>query len=104
MGVRPVSAAAPDEFAQRVLDLVEQVPAGRAVTYGDVAEMLSSSAPRRVGTVLTLWGGDVPWHRVVRADGRPHRPDTALARFRDEGTPLRPGGERVDLAACRWSG
>lgn len=104
MGVRPVDGRPPDVFAQRVLDLVERVPSGMVVTYGDIAEMLGSRAPRRVGTVLTLWGGDVPWHRVVRADGRPHRPDEALRRFCEEGTPLRPGAERVDLAACRWLG
>jgi len=103
LAVRPADRP-PDEFAQAVLDLVEQVPSGMATTYGDLAEMLDSHAPRRVGTVLTLWGHDLPWHRVVRADGRPHRPDVALPRFVDEGTPLRRGGERVDLAACRWSG
>lgn len=96
----------PSEFAEQVLDLVAQIPSGRVMTYGQVAECLGSGAARAVGTVMARFGSGVPWHRVVRADGRPpagHEVE-ALARYRSEGTPLRRDGQALDLSAAIWVG
>lgn len=95
-----------DEFAARVLDVVEQVPAGQVVTYGDVAEYLGEGGPRQVGAVMSRHGGAVAWWRVLRADGSPPPglEREALTQYRAEGTPLRPSGQRVDLARARWAG
>ncbi|HTY71543.1 MAG TPA: MGMT family protein [Actinomycetes bacterium] len=90
--------------AERVLDLVERVPSGSVVTYGDVAEMLGEGSGRTVGRVMALYGGAVPWWRVVLASGRPapgHETE-ALRRLRAEGVPLR--GDRIVLRDARWSG
>jgi alkylated DNA nucleotide flippase Atl1 len=94
----------PTPFAERVLDLVAAIPAGRVMAYGDIAAALQEAGPRQVGAVMSRWGGGVPWHRVVRADGRPAQghEGAALALLREEGAPLRPGGDRVDLPAARW--
>lgn len=95
------------ERVERVLDLVERIPVGRVLTYGDVAGLLGSRGARFVGTVLGRYGSDVAWWRVVRAGGwapRGHE-ERALARYREEGTPLVgtvPEGVRVDLALARW--
>lgn len=96
----------PDEFAELVLDVVERIPPGRVMSYGDLAELLGQGGPRQVGRVMALWGGGVPWWRVIRADGRPlpgheHR---ALAEYRAEETPMRPDGRRVDMREARWDG
>ena len=99
-------AGLPSDFAERVLDLVAQIPSGRAMTYGQVADYLGSSAARAVGTVMARFGSGVPWHRVVRSDGRPpagHESE-ALVRYRHEGTPLRPDGQRLDLPKALWTG
>ncbi|MDO5094281.1 MAG: MGMT family protein [Propionibacteriaceae bacterium] len=45
-----------------VLLAVEQVPAGCAVSYGDIAEL--------VGTIMRAVGDEVPWWRVTNAAGR----------------------------------
>lgn len=76
------------------------------MTYGDVAEMVGAGGARSVGAVLSAHGREVPWQRVVLATGdpAPHAPDEALALLRRDGTPLRPGGHRVDLATARWDG
>jgi alkylated DNA nucleotide flippase Atl1 len=98
--------ALPDDFADRVLDVVAAVPRGAVMTYGDVAEYLGVGGPRQVGAVMSAGTGDLPWWRVVRADGRPvrgHEPE-ALALLRADGTALRPGGDRVDLRVARWDG
>src|SRR3954454_3161314 len=91
------------DLAAAVLDAVDLVPRGRVVTYGDVG-LLVGCGPRQVGRVMALWGGAVPWWRVLRADGSPLRghEGEALRRYRAEGTPLRAGGTKVDLAAARW--
>lgn len=99
----------PSEWAEAVLDLVEQIPRAKVLTYGDVAQLLPSGGPRAVGTVLARFGSDVPWWRVVRAGG--HFPQCheqrALEHYRAEGTPLVRGaldGGRVDLSRARWEG
>lgn len=94
------------DYASAVLDVVDLVPVGQVVTYGDVAEYLGRGGPRQVGAVMATWGGAVAWWRVLRADGSPppgHEAE-ALRRYRAEGTPLRAGGTRVDLARARWPG
>jgi alkylated DNA nucleotide flippase Atl1 len=96
----------PDEYAERVLEVVERIPSGRVMSYGDVAEYVGQGGPRQVGRVMSTWGGGVPWWRVIRADGGllPGHERRALARYAEEGTPLRPGGLRVDMRRARWDG
>jgi alkylated DNA nucleotide flippase Atl1 len=94
----------PTPFAERVLDVVAMIPEGRVLAYGDVARLLGEGGPRAVGTVLARFGGGVPWHRVVRADGSPppgHETE-AVRRWRAERTPLRASRPRVDMARARW--
>lgn len=95
-----------DDFASRVLAVVDSIPPGRVMTYGDVAAALGSRAARMVGQVMAYSGGDVPWWRVVRASGHPpaNHEHIALEHYRAEGTPLLGGGRspyRVDLRAAR---
>jgi alkylated DNA nucleotide flippase Atl1 len=112
-GAGPQNADALPEYAERVLDVTELIPPGRVMTYGDVAEYLEEGGPRQVGRVMSLYGGGVPWWRVVRADGvllAGHELE-ALDRYRDEGTPLKEAGRaagghlpRLDLKRARWDG
>ncbi|MFJ8208603.1 MGMT family protein [Streptomyces sp. NPDC096033] len=96
-------------YAERVLEVAERIPPGRVMTYGDVAEWLGEGGPRQVGRVMALYGGAVPWWRVVRADGvpLPGHERRALEHYRTEGTPLRetPSGEpRLAMRRARWDG
>ncbi|RQP10360.1 MAG: DNA-binding protein [Microbacteriaceae bacterium] len=98
----------PDDFVGAVLDVVAQIPEGRAMSYGDVAAAIGSRAARGVGQVMAYYGADAPWWRVVRASGHPpvDHERAALQHYRAEGTPLLWSREgtayRVDLAAARW--
>lgn len=96
----------PSPFAEQVLDLVAQIPAGKAVSYGDVAAMLGHGGPRQVGQTMARFGSGVPWWRVVRADGTPAPAvaGEALARLREDDTPLTAAGDRIDWPRARWSG
>lgn len=96
----------PDDYAEEVLALVERIPPGRVMAYGDIAECVGRGGPRQVGSVMSLWGGAVPWWRVVRADGRPASGHEvrALSHYASESTPMRPGSDRVDMRRARWDG
>lgn len=93
----------PEEYVEAVLAVVEQVPPGRVTTYGAVADVVGSG-PRRVGRVMSLFGGSVPWWRVVRADGSlpPSHDEEAQAAYLAEGTPVRPSG-RIDMPRAFWA-
>ncbi|HUR04803.1 MAG TPA: MGMT family protein, partial [Nonomuraea sp.] len=39
-------------FAERVLDVVESIPPGMVMSYGDIAEYLGEGGPRQVGQVM----------------------------------------------------
>lgn len=93
-----------EPYAERVLEVVERIPPGMVMSYGDIAEYVGEGAPRQVGKVMSTWGGGVPWWRVVRADGTPASglQDRCMAHWREEGTVLR--GERVDMRRARWDG
>jgi alkylated DNA nucleotide flippase Atl1 len=104
-GARDAGIGLPTPFAESVLDLVEQIPPGRVMSYGDIATVLGSGGARAVGTVMARFGSGVPWHRVIRSDGAPpagHEVE-ALRRHRREGTPLAASGTRIDMPAARWS-
>jgi alkylated DNA nucleotide flippase Atl1 len=92
--------------AERVLEVVEQIPPGKVLTYGDVADLAECSSARGVGRIMAQSGGEVPWWRVVNASGRPplHHHVEAIRRLTAEGTPLASDGARVQLGAARWSG
>ena len=96
---------ADDDFVERVLQLVESIPAGRVMPYGEVAAALGSRASRAVGKVMAHYGSEVPRWRVIRASGHPpiHHEQQALEHYRAEGTPLKWSAAtyRVDLAAAR---
>jgi len=94
------------DYADQVLALVDRVPVGQVVTYGDLAGMVGSGSGRTTGRVMALYGGAVPWWRVVLASGAPapgHEVE-ALRRLRADGVPFRADGLRVDLGRARWSG
>jgi alkylated DNA nucleotide flippase Atl1 len=102
----PRSELEPPPYALDVLDVVERIPAGRVMSYGDVAEFLGAGGPRQVGWVMSHFGSGVPWWRVLRADGTflSGHEARALAAYRREKTPLRPGEVRVDMRRARWDG
>lgn len=104
LATRPVRGGRPTPYAASVLEVVDRIPPGRVMSYGDVAEFLGSGAGRAVGAVLSRHGHEVPWHRVVRSSGEPNpaAPVEAARLLRAEGVPMR--GDRVDMARARWDG
>lgn len=85
-----------DQRARQILARVRATPVGFVRTYGDI----SPGAPRVAGAVLhACEDPDVPWHRVVRADGSLAKGDHQRALLDAEGVPFR--GSRVDMRIAR---
>jgi methylated-DNA-protein-cysteine methyltransferase-like protein len=96
-------------FAEAIWALVRRVPAGRVTTYGQLAEAHygAGRGARAVGRAMAACPGDLPWWRVVHADGAMKGTpgaDEQRARLAAEGVPLTPDG-RVDWARAGgpWS-
>src|SRR5262245_25448008 len=79
--------AVSDEQVEHVPALVAGIPPGRVATYGDLADAAGLSSPRIVGWIMRTDSSDLPWHRVIRASGRPapHLATRQLELLRAEG-------------------
>ena len=102
--LRPIGAVRGNFFADmteqefretRVLQRIRATPPGFVRTYGDV----SPGAPRFAGMVLSATTEDVPWHRIVRADGTLAKGERQRLLLEREGVPF--VGERVDMRVAR---
>lgn len=58
-------------FSDKVRDVVRRIPAGKTMTYAEVARKAGNpKAARAVGTVMrSNYDEAIPCHRVVRSDG-----------------------------------
>jgi alkylated DNA nucleotide flippase Atl1 len=85
-----------DSRADQVVRRLRAVPAGFVATYGD----LFPEAPRFAGRVLAQCDDpDVPWHRIVRADGSLAKGSRQRRLLDSEGIPFR--GDRVEMDIAR---
>ncbi len=95
-------------FHSRVYDIVAAIPAGRVLTYGQIALMLGEpNRARHVGRALSIAPAnrELPCHRVVNAKGELSAPEVfgagvQHAKLADEGIPFREDG-RIDMKRYR---
>ena len=90
-----VSGSYSDFRIAAIIDRIRQIPKGSVQTYGGIYP----PAPRLVGRVLATTDQDLPWHRVVRADGSVPKGRRQRELLLSEGVAMR--GERVDLKRAR---
>jgi methylated-DNA-[protein]-cysteine S-methyltransferase len=60
-----------DRFKQLVLDIVQKIPRGQTMTYGQVATLAGNpKASRAVGMILSKnFDPAIPCHRVIKTNG-----------------------------------
>lgn len=81
------------DFTERVIEVIEAIPPGMVMAYGEVAaEAGYPGAARAVGNVLGAVPG-LPWWRVVTVDGRlvPGEERRHAELLRSEGVRIRHG-------------
>jgi alkylated DNA nucleotide flippase Atl1 len=83
------------EREDKIIERIRAIPEGWVRTYGDI----DRRAPRLVGLVLSQTEADIPWQRVVRADGSLAKGARQRELLLQEGVPMR--GDRVDLEEAR---
>jgi methylated-DNA-protein-cysteine methyltransferase-like protein len=104
-------------FRARVYEIVAAIPPGRVMTYGAIASLIPVPPgsdwlgyrrirARWVGYALADCDEDLPWHRVVNAQGgislrRGHGPHIQRNLLRQEGVVFNERG-RVDLRVYAW--
>jgi methylated-DNA-protein-cysteine methyltransferase-like protein len=59
------------KYRERVYEIVREIPDGRVMTYGQIAEILGEGyTPRTIGYVMhTADTEKIPWQRVINAQG-----------------------------------
>jgi methylated-DNA-protein-cysteine methyltransferase-like protein len=98
-----------NHFYRRIWNTVAAIPCGRVASYGQVAELAGHArGARLVGRALhhAPRGIDLPWHRVLNAQGRISIPQTS-ASYKEQirrltGESVRVNGGRVDMARFQW--
>lgn len=93
------------ELIYEILSVVEEIPAGRVASYGQIARLIGRDKNSRlVGRVLGMaeYYGEYPCHRVVNHAGRlaPHFYEQR-ALLLEEGVEFKRNG-CVDMGKCQW--
>ena len=93
------------DLIYQVLSAVEEIPAGRVATYGQIARLTGRDRnARMIGKILSIsaYYGQYPCHRVVNHAGRT-APGFQAQRelLEDEGVEFRANG-CVDLKKYQW--
>ena len=97
-------------YRERVYEIVRRIPAGRVMTYGQIAEILGEGyTPRTVGFVMHAANEETtPWHRVINSQGACSTgrvilpPDKQQRMLEAEGVVFDARG-RCDLGRYRWA-
>ena len=92
-------------FFEDIYKIVENIPQGKVVSYGQIAKILGKPrGAREVGWAMRNCPGHLPWQRVVMADGSIAAGDyegMRRALLTDEGVEFLPDG-RVDMKRFQW--
>jgi alkylated DNA nucleotide flippase Atl1 len=57
-----------EKLSAEVLEFVKTIPCGKVMSYGDIAKIFRI-VPLHAGRIMRLATTDIPWWRVVGADG-----------------------------------
>ncbi len=96
-------------YRERVFEIVRRIPAGRVMTYGQIAEILGEGYDARtVGYCMHAATEDVPWHRVINAQGACSTGRVILPANKQQSMLENEGIEfdakdKCDLARYRWT-
>lgn len=115
--MRYLNPAIKEQFNRQVWEIVRRVPAGKVITYGQVASLAGvppgvgvdeyrAWGARWVGSAMAACPEDVPWQRVVNSQGKISLRETGggetqRQRLEAEGIQF-DAGDRIDLKQYGW--
>jgi methylated-DNA-protein-cysteine methyltransferase-like protein len=109
----------PKAYAAQVYAIVREIPAGRVMTYGQIAAQILPPvevepehylrlSPRWVGSAMAHAPDDVPWQRVINSQGkispRPGYGSLVQRKLLEQEGVIFDEHDRVDLARFGWPG
>jgi len=98
-------------FTQQVIDIIQAIPKGKVMTYGQIAA--SAGSPRGARQVVRILHTmsdkhDLPWHRVINAKGEiaiTEDESRFLQKILLEEEGIKPNeAGRIDLSVHRYDG
>ena len=86
-----------DLAKQRILAAIRAIPAGSVSSYGEVARRAGLPGRARLAARVLADNDDasLPWHRVLRSDGRVALPEGSRG-YREQCARLRAEGVRIE--------
>lgn len=100
-----------NEFTERVIHIIQSIPAGKVMTYGQVAAAAGNPrGARQVARILHSMSKkhELPWHRIINAQGGISTPENADNKGIHQREMLEIEGvefglnDKVDLSIYRW--
>ena len=110
----PLPFSEQKNFYEKIWELARQVPEGKVATYGQLAKMLErppvlsledyqAFSPKWAGDAMAACPEDVPWHRIINAQGKISRQmDAAHQRRLLEAEGLEFINDKIDLRQHQW--
>ncbi|MCI9645273.1 MAG: DNA methyltransferase [Lachnospiraceae bacterium] len=100
-----MAAILTEELIYEILSAVEEVPAGKVASYGQIARLIGRDKNARlVGKVLSMseYYGSYPCHRIVNHAGRlaPHFPGQRGLLLQED--VIFKDSSHVDMKRCQW--
>jgi methylated-DNA-protein-cysteine methyltransferase-like protein len=98
----PPAALTPEQARERILAVIRAIPAGQVMGYGQVAARAGLPGRARLTARVLGMNDDpqLPWHRVLRADGRIAMPEGSRG-WREQSQRLRAEGVVVERGRVR---
>ncbi|WP_406846391.1 MGMT family protein [Stenotrophomonas lacuserhaii] len=98
----PPAALTPEQARERILTVIRAIPAGQVMGYGQVAARAGLPGRARLTARVLGMNEDpqLPWHRVLRADGRIAMPEGSRG-WREQSQRLRAEGVVVERGRVR---
>ncbi|PIC96618.1 DNA methyltransferase [Sporosarcina sp. P26b] len=100
-----------EAFTEQAVAIIKAIPPGHVMTYGQVAsEAGNPRGARQISRILHSMSAkyDLPWHRIINAQGGISTPDhaedkgnTQRERLISEGVQFNESG-RISLDTYRW--
>lgn len=95
------------QFTERVISIIQSIPAGKVMTYGQIAALAGNPrGARQVVRVLHSMNRShqLPWHRVINAKGEISLDEDMFSqkeRLSSEGILFTPSG-KINLSLYRY--